>query len=110
MAVVRFDRVASARMGTPNDETLHGHPLHGKGLEIYGAHRVEGSRWLAELQAIDAVHPQHSAHIWEERHHYLLAFHDDVFECIARSFTAEVKRTTVASACRAALEEVMGTR
>lgn len=110
VAIVRFERVASTRMGTPNDETLHGHPLHGKGLEMYGAHRVEGSRWLAELRAIDAVHPQHIARTWEESHHYLLAFHDNVFECIARSFAAEVIRTTMASACRAALEEVMRTR
>lgn len=35
LAVVRFRRAISVRLGTPNDEVLHGHSLHGKGLDAY---------------------------------------------------------------------------
>jgi hypothetical protein len=34
--------------GMPNDETLHGHPLYERGLEVYGAFRVEDSSWVRQ--------------------------------------------------------------
>jgi hypothetical protein len=34
LGVIEFWRCASVRLGAPNDEALHGHPLNDKGLEL----------------------------------------------------------------------------
>src|SRR4051812_30264853 len=41
-AVLRFDGVVSYRLGPPNDERLHEHPLHACGLDFYGFFEVSG--------------------------------------------------------------------
>ena len=108
VALVRFERPTAIRVGPPNDEVIHGHPLHGRGLSAYEAHEVVRSRWVQELQAINSVHRQYDPARWKERHHYLLAFHDETIECMAGGFVAEVRMTTLAQACRDLLEWVMG--
>jgi hypothetical protein len=89
LAVVEFERCACTKMGTPNDEVFHGHPLHGKGLAGYRALAVENSSWLKELEAINAVHSCYDPKSWRELKHYILPFHDSTFECVARSFKVE---------------------
>ena len=34
VALVQFHRCMSSKLGDPNEEVFHGHPLNGKGLEI----------------------------------------------------------------------------
>ena len=46
VVVLRFEVVHSLMFGAPNDEGLHGHPLADRGLQRYGAHRVESSSWI----------------------------------------------------------------
>jgi hypothetical protein len=41
----------SHRFGIVNDEAANGRPLCGKGLEVYAAHKIENSSWIAELKA-----------------------------------------------------------
>jgi hypothetical protein len=90
IALVEFERCICTKMGTPNDEVLHGHPLNGKGLAGYQAMSVKNSRWLKELEAINAVHSCYKAETWREFNHYILPFHDSTFECVARGFKVEV--------------------
>jgi hypothetical protein len=42
-------------------------------------------RALAEHERRNRVHPHHSADRWFELTHYLITFHDETFERIARS-------------------------
>jgi len=107
VVVVRFHRVASVRMGAPNDEVLDGHPLHGKGLRAYAAHTVARSSWTEELQRINAVHRAYDPARWTRYHHYLLTFHDETFECVAEGFTAATTRASLAEACREALDALL---
>lgn len=89
LAVVEFAFVHDVKFGGPNDEAIEGHPLHGRGLEPYAAHEVINSRWLAEAERINSVHPMHQGG-WDERlHHYVFCFHDDTFECLAKAFHVE---------------------
>lgn len=85
---VAFTGCVSARMGGPNDEALHGHPLYEHGLKFYEAHRVANSPWLAEQRAINAVHEYHDDRGWDRYNHYLLAFHDEMVEALATSIAA----------------------
>jgi len=103
-ALVTFQRCISAKLGSPNDEVLHGHPLAGRGARPYTAQRVVNSHWVAELQRINAVHRGYRPEWWSDRHHYIFWFHDSTFECIAEGFEVEVRRCTMAQmlleACR----------
>lgn len=95
LALVEFKLCFAAKLGSPNDEVFHGHPLHGRGLDSYTAQKVENSRWLAELEAMNKVHACYNPADWKERNHYIFWFHDTTFECIARSFTVEVYRESL---------------
>ena len=83
--VVRFARVNCVLLGSPNDETLNAHPLHGSGLRHYEFAEVENSPWIAELEQANRVHPSHSPESFADLRHFILPFHDSTFECVARS-------------------------
>jgi hypothetical protein len=89
LAVVQFERCVCTKMGTPNEDVLHGHPLGGKGLEGYRAMSVENSAWLKELETINSVHSCYKPEVWRDVNHYILPFHDCTFECVARGFKVE---------------------
>jgi len=85
IAVVEFTGYLAVRMGIPNDEALEGHPLDTHGLDAYAMHLVVNSSWITELGRINSVHSQHKGGWHEWARHYLFTFHDETFECIARS-------------------------
>jgi len=95
LGVVEFERCICTKMGTPNDEVLHGHPLYGKGLVGYRAQTVGNSNWLKELEAINAVHDKYKPDAWRSFKHYILPFHDSTFECVAKDLKVEVRETTL---------------
>lgn len=104
LALVELHRCISAKLGSPNDEVFDGHPLSGRGLEIYSAQLVRNSRWLSEIQRINSVHAGYKPEAWQQRNHYVFWFHDKTFECIAESFSVDLHRCSMpdllALACR----------
>jgi len=98
LALVEFHGCYAHKFGGPNDEVFHGHPLANRGLVAYRAHAIERSRWIEEQRKINAVHAQYRAESWADMQHYLLAFHDDVFECIARGFSIKTMHTSMREA------------
>ena len=92
VVLVEFIGCEVFSFGGANDEVMHGHPLRGKGLGSYTAHTVANSRWLAEQQKINSVHDQYRPETWQNFKHYILLFHDEMFECIARDYMVEVFR------------------
>jgi hypothetical protein len=97
IAVVEFHHCVASKLGDPNDEVHNGHPWDGKGLRAYSAQEVINSRWVAEIESINRVHSQYSPEKWKRLHHYVLWFHDSTFECIAESFTVELRNEDFAS-------------
>jgi hypothetical protein len=95
IALVEFYRCISVKLGSPNDEIFHGHPLYGKGLDFYTAQIVRNSKWINELEAINKVHSQYNKELWRSLNHYVLWFHDETFECIAKSFRVEIFQTNM---------------
>jgi len=93
LAVVEFTGYLAVRMGVPNDEALEGHPLDTHGLDAYAMHLVVNSSWITELEHINSVHSHHKGGWHEWARHYLFTFHDETFECIARSHEARLERT-----------------
>jgi hypothetical protein len=91
VGVVEFVSCAAFKMGGPNDEAFHRHPLYGRGLEAYRAHVERRSLWITEVGRINSGHPEHRPGWHERLTHYIFAFHDETFECIAKGYQAEVR-------------------
>ena len=84
IGVVEFKRMTSIKIGSPNNEVLRGHPLWGSGLEHYSAHELKNSPWIAELMQVDRSHERFDESQWTGRRHFILTFHDETLECIAK--------------------------
>ena len=89
-ALVRFKLVRAVMFGPPNDEAFSGHPLADRGLHPYGAFEVLESSWIHRLERMNAVHPNHRPEHFADYRHFVLAFHDEVFECVAKHYTFEM--------------------
>ena len=84
VALVVFSGLAAHYLGPPHVDAVDRHPLHPRGVDIYGAFEVHDSSWIRELRQISGRHI--------DRRHFILAFHDTTFECIARGFTTSLHR------------------
>ena|SRR2546427_9033894 len=89
-AIVEFHRPQAHMFGPPNDEAFSGHPLASRGLGPYAIHEVRNSSWVRQLEKMNSVHPQHNPKGYDGLKHYVFAFHDSTFECIARGFNAVI--------------------
>jgi len=87
LALVEFASYCSFMFGPPNDEAFKGHPLASRGLHPYAAFLIENSSWIRQLERMNSVHPYHRPEHFERLKHYVFAFHDSTFECVAEGFT-----------------------
>ena len=109
IGVVEFVGVTSVKMGSPNDEVLNGHPLWGSGLEFYQAHEVRNSQWIRELMQINRVHDRFRESRWSGRRHFILTFHDETLECVARDTVTRTNlEATMADVMASLSNEALG--
>ena len=88
--IVKFPRCTIHKFGSPNDETLHGHPLHKLGLEHYAFFEVHNSSWIHSLELMNSVHSQHTKEwFMKGKRHFAFTFHDSMFECVAYGYSVE---------------------
>ena len=59
---------------------------------------IAASSWVRALEQMNAVHPYHRPETFSDYHHYIFAFHDSTFECVARAFTVEVHHGSMVTA------------
>lgn len=95
IAVVEFVYCTATKMGDPNDEVFHGHPLEGSGLTPYTPMKVENSPWIAELSKINSVHRNFNPETWKTQTHFIFGFHDSTFECVAESFSVKTSSGSI---------------
>ncbi len=93
--VIELWGCAGIRFGGPNEEAIAGHPLHGKGLHGYQAHEVINSAWIEDAIRVNSVHPHHSDAPFRRLHHYVLLFHDEMFEALADGIEARPTEGTM---------------
>jgi hypothetical protein len=108
VALVTFSRAYAHMFGPPNDEAFHGHPLSSRGLRPYRVYEVKDSSWLRGLERMNAIHPYHRREHFDNYHHFVFAFHDTTFECLAESFQATAHRGSVLDILEKALKEMRG--
>lgn len=81
--------------GMPNDETIQGHPYSRLGMMSYSFYELKESDLIRELQGIDKIHPYYNSERWDKYKHYILTFHDNMFECIAEGYTIKRRDETL---------------
>jgi hypothetical protein len=86
-AIVTFIQYGSYMSGQPDEKAFSGHPLYPRGLEPFSFSEVIGSSWLRQLIEIDAANPYHTAAFYEGCRHFILAFKNSTFECVARGYS-----------------------
>ena len=86
LALVEFNSYSTFMFGAPNDEAFSWHPLAKRGLHPYTAFRIEDSSWVRQLEHMNSVHPYHKPERFERLKHFIFAFHDSTFECVAEGF------------------------
>ena len=98
IAIVNFGHCHSFIFGAPNDETFNGHPLYEKGLHPYGVFEVGSSSWLKTMERRNSVHEDHDPNRFHGRYkHFVFAFHDSTFECLAEGFEVQVGKGSIES-------------
>ena len=108
LALVQFENCYWHRFGGANDEVFSGHPLASRGFDNQGAYLVRNSQWLEEARAINSVHSQYNPETWRRMQHYLLAFHDETFECLAYSYSVEIHHESFAAALSRCAQKLVG--
>lgn len=84
--IVEFERPCAHRLGPPNDETLHGHPLVKFGLRPHSVFEVKHSSWISDLERMNRVHPRHSAALFAGLRHFIFTLKEDTLEVVAVSY------------------------
>ena len=107
VAVVAFELPRAHLFGAPNDEAFAGHPLANRGLHPYGAFEVHESSWIRKLERMNTVHPSHTPAMFAKLRHFVLAFHDSTFECVARSIQFELRSGSMAGAIRELADRII---
>jgi len=79
------------KFGYPNSEALQGHPYYNLGLEAYKLFEVVGSDWVKHIEQRNRVHPFHNPIRYMMNKHFLIAFEDSTFECVALGMEIEFK-------------------
>ena len=95
VAAVRFQQPYAHLFGPPNDEAFEGHPLAERGLCPYGAFAVENSSWVRALERMNSVHEHHRPERFWQLTHYVFAFHDSTFECVADGLSVTLHRGSI---------------
>jgi hypothetical protein len=106
VALVTFKRPYAQMFGPPNDEAFRGHPLTGRGLSPYGVFEIGYSSWIRGLERMNSVHPSHRPERFDCLRHFVFAFHDTTFECVAKSFEFSIRQGSVVEILENAVKEL----
>lgn len=82
IAIVQFKTAHIHMFGGPSEETIHGHPLAERGLENFRIGENTNSTWIKELEDMGGI---------SGARHFIFAFHDSTFECIAQRFNVYIR-------------------
>ena len=95
IVALKFKPYLKYALGLPGSETIHGHPYSKLGMKSYSFYELKNSDLIKSLQNIEKVHEYYDPEKWENYKHYILTFHDNMFECIAREFELREESTSL---------------
>lgn len=84
--VFKFKKCSKYTFGIPGHETLHAHPYYKLGLNICRFYEVKDSDFLHQVETIKKSHPYYNPDSFKEFKHYIITFHDKMFECVSAGY------------------------
>lgn len=87
---LKFKYCMKYSFGTPSNELLYYHPYRKMGIESCAFYEVKDSPMIEELRNLAKNHQYYSDNSWKEYKHFVITFHDDMFECIAKSYAVRM--------------------
>ena len=103
---LKFKHYLKYTFGQPGNETIQGHPYSKLGMESYSFYELENSDFIKSLQNIDKLHPSYNSEKWKAYKHFILTFHDNMFECIAKGFEIREENTSLYNQATTMLKEL----
>ena len=82
--------------------------LYDRGLQGYGAYVIENSRWVRELVEMERVHEAFDSNQWAEAKHFLLVFHDETVEAVARDIEVRTRETSMRELLAGTIGDILG--
>jgi len=98
IACIKFKYYRQYKFGSPNAETIQGHPLYKYGLQAYTFFEVKNSEWNRNLMEMNRVHPLHKDDYFDDYKHFIYFFHDNCFEIVCKSYSYEIMNTNIKEA------------
>ncbi|MGE8430272.1 MAG: hypothetical protein ACN6O7_20500 [Sphingobacterium sp.] len=103
---LKFKMCIKYTFGMPGNETLHGHPYGKLGMESCSFYELRDSDFIKSQQEIEKVHSYYNEERWKTYKHYILTFHDNMFECIAQDFEIRHENRSLYSQASEMLKQV----
>lgn len=107
IATIKFVNYPKVLFGFPDIDRIGGHPYYSLGMRPYSAYELIDSDLITSLAKIDSHHNLFSKPKWEKYHHYLLLFHDSLFECVAENYEILPTSSSMAEAATKMSEHLM---
>jgi len=103
-ALFEFERCLLTRFGYPNDEARWGIPYF---KEVsYGIYEVQNSSWIKEVVRLNRYAFPNTTDEYVAKH-YLFAFHDSSFECLADGFEFKVLNEPIEAIVKAITSRII---
>ena len=83
---LKFKIYLKYMFGIPGNETIEGHPYSKLGMKSYSFYELKKSPLINDLKSIEKIHPYFDENKWTKYKHYIITFHDNMFECIAQDY------------------------
>lgn len=103
---LRFDECLKYVFGIPGTETIQGHPYYKLGMRSCSFYELRNSDMIQSLQEMAKVHPYYNPEKWKAYKHYILTFHDNMFECIAKGFEVREENSSIYNQMGVILNEI----
>lgn len=91
---LEFKQCLKYTFGMPGNESMYGHPYSKLGMQACSFYELRNSDLIESLREIDKIHPFYNSERWKMYKHYILTFHDNMFECVARGFEIIEEKTS----------------
>lgn len=92
---LNFKSYLKYSFGLPSNETIEGHPYYKLGIKSFAFYELKGSDLIKQLEDIEKVHPYYTPDKWTDYKHYILTFHDNMFECVAKGFEIREENVSI---------------
>ena len=92
---LKFRLYLKYTFGLPSNETIEGHPYYKLGMKSFAFYELKDSDLIKQLESIEKVHPYYTPSKWIDYKHYILTFHDNMFECVAKGFEIREENVSI---------------